>query len=376
MNLGCLPDLVLENILCFFSYDEIAKYRRINCKFNLICKSMLNKGFKAIEKYHTKCLKDVKSKLPRRESERRDQPLARHGEILSAIETRISLLGMTFMKYVEHDLCCFIPGKVIDEIYAVLRKIQNVKCPSRSCEVLQELRDISSMAMEYFDEKIVPGLTPKLSSLSPLRLGNGSYFSSIYTSGTGFSLSMRYSDGLSPPGTPLCTLPIQHPASEPANRARPSFARALSTPPAATRKTKTSSKMVRDVRDLKRQVDSYKTSVESQNKKMLELERRNDQQDEFINQQNARLAELEEKLAEMSRRVAENTSQFTDLADDSPGLTSSPRLGLKLKLGSGSADCGSSCITEVAEASGSSVRKRVRSSDSQKGETSPKKGRR
>ena len=74
------------------------------------------------------------------------------------------------------------------------------------------------MAMEYFDEKIVPGLTPKLSSLSPLRLGNGSYFSSIYTSGTGFSLSMRYSDGLSPPGTPLCTLPIQHPASEPANR--------------------------------------------------------------------------------------------------------------------------------------------------------------
>ena len=66
-----------------------------------------------------------------------DHPLARHGEILSAIETRISLLGMTFMKYVEHDLCCFIPGKVIDEIYAVLRKIQNVKCPSRSCEVLQ-----------------------------------------------------------------------------------------------------------------------------------------------------------------------------------------------------------------------------------------------
>merc|ERR1719471_1127982 len=66
---------------------------------------------------------------------------------------------MTFMKYVDAEACCFIPGKVIDELFEVLRKISatDAEIP-RSYEVLQELRDISSMAMEYFDEKIVPTL--------------------------------------------------------------------------------------------------------------------------------------------------------------------------------------------------------------------------
>ena len=66
-----------------------------------------------------------------------DHPLARHCDVLTAIETRISLLSMTFMKYVELDLCCFIPGKVIDEIYAVLRSVNSSKTVNRSCEVLQ-----------------------------------------------------------------------------------------------------------------------------------------------------------------------------------------------------------------------------------------------
>ena len=83
--------------------------------------------------------------------------------------------------------------------------------------------------------------------------------------------------------------------------------------PGAKTARKPSAKASKLVRDLKRQADSYKTAVESQNKKMLELDRRIDSQNEIINQQNARLAEQEEKLAEMSRRLVENTSQFTDL---------------------------------------------------------------
>ncbi|KAK7827163.1 hypothetical protein U0070_019959 [Myodes glareolus] len=46
--------------------------------------------------------------------------------------------------------------KVIDEIYRVLRYVNSTRAPQRAHEVLQELRDISSMAMEYFDEKIFP----------------------------------------------------------------------------------------------------------------------------------------------------------------------------------------------------------------------------
>ncbi|OXU31109.1 hypothetical protein TSAR_016405 [Trichomalopsis sarcophagae] len=151
-----LPDIVLEGILSNLTYDEIAKNRVVCKTFDNICKKLLNRGFNLMEKYHAQCLKAVKSQLPRRESERRSHPLARHCDILTAIETRISMLSMTFTKYVDLNLCCFIPGKVIDEIFRVLRLIRISKTPPRTPEILQELRDISSMAMEHFDEKILP----------------------------------------------------------------------------------------------------------------------------------------------------------------------------------------------------------------------------
>ena len=71
MNLEQLPDLVLEHMLKCLSFEEIAKFRRISRRFNIICKSLLNKGFRNVEKHHIKCLKEFKAKLPRRESERR-----------------------------------------------------------------------------------------------------------------------------------------------------------------------------------------------------------------------------------------------------------------------------------------------------------------
>lgn len=55
------------------------------------------------------------------------------------------------------------------------------------------------MAIEYFDEKIVPGLMPKLNSLSPLRL-------------------LRYPEGLGSPSTPLRSLTVRQPSSEPSDR--------------------------------------------------------------------------------------------------------------------------------------------------------------
>ena len=111
---------------------------------------------------------------------------------------------MTFMKYVDMEMCCFIPGKVIDEIFKVLRTIQHDKNPPRAYEVLQELRDISSMAMEYFDEHIVP--TFKISSnsylSSPTSNGRtGAKFQSpaAYLSG----LPAILTSSMSLPSTPL-----------------------------------------------------------------------------------------------------------------------------------------------------------------------------
>ncbi|CAG13795.1 unnamed protein product [Tetraodon nigroviridis] len=142
-----LPIVAIETILSFLSYDEISLLRSVCKRMDMICQRVLNQGFLKVE---------------RRESERRNHSLARHADILAAVETRLSLLNMTFMKYVDSNLCCFIPGKVIDEIYRVLRYVNSTRAPQRAHEVLQELRDISSMAMEYFDEKIVPILKKKL----------------------------------------------------------------------------------------------------------------------------------------------------------------------------------------------------------------------
>ena len=57
LGLDSLPEVAVEHILQFLSYDEVAKCRAISTRFNALCKSLLNKGFRAVEKYHAKCLK-------------------------------------------------------------------------------------------------------------------------------------------------------------------------------------------------------------------------------------------------------------------------------------------------------------------------------
>lgn len=80
----------------------------------------------------------------------------------------------------EAGLCCFIPGKVIDEVLNVLNTISTkqmtsdgvckfVDRPLRTHEILQELRDISSMAIEHFEEKVAPSFRDL-----PLRFGGES----------------------------------------------------------------------------------------------------------------------------------------------------------------------------------------------------------
>jgi F-box protein 28 len=68
---------------------------------------------------------------------------------------------MTYQKYINNGTACFIPGKVVDECYKILRNISSSGSETRNLrahEILQELRDISSMAIEHFDEKIVPDI--------------------------------------------------------------------------------------------------------------------------------------------------------------------------------------------------------------------------
>lgn len=81
----------------------------------------------------------------------RSHPLSKFSDILTCIETRLSMLSMTFLKYIELDVCCFIPGRVIDEVLSVLRLVvENQKIsgkPLRAHEVSFQVKFHSSSVL-------------------------------------------------------------------------------------------------------------------------------------------------------------------------------------------------------------------------------------
>ncbi|XP_047458610.1 F-box only protein 28 [Mugil cephalus] len=261
-----LPIVAIETILNFLSYDEISLLRSVCKRMDMICQRVLNQGFLKVERYHSLCQRQVKAQLPRRESERRNHSLARHADILAAVETRLSLLNMTFMKYVDSNLCCFIPGKVIDEIYRVLRYVNSTRAPQRAHEVLQELRDISSMAMEYFDEKVVPILKKKL---------------------PGADLSGRLigSTPVAGPSTSLTTMSLL---------AKNTPSRSEMTKVQQQVKVNGASMTV-----LRREMQEIRVKQLEQQKQLQDQEQKLLEQTQVIGEQNARLAELEHKLREL-----------------------------------------------------------------------------
>ncbi|XP_033121032.1 uncharacterized protein LOC117120128 [Anneissia japonica] len=161
-TISTLPLEVLEMILMNCSYAEISEKRQVCKSFNEVCQSLLNRGLVQVMHYRKQYSLKLKALLPRRESERRDHALARHWDILSTIEMQMSLLSMTYSEYIDLRVCCFIPGKVLDEAYYVMRYLKSTESPPPVHELLREFRDISLMARDHFNENIVPGLKKSL----------------------------------------------------------------------------------------------------------------------------------------------------------------------------------------------------------------------
>ncbi|OCT77556.1 hypothetical protein XELAEV_18028649mg [Xenopus laevis] len=279
-----LPIVAIENIFNFMNYDEISQLRLVCKRMDAVCQRMLNQGFLRVERYHNLCQKQVKAQLPRRESERRNHSLARHADILAAVETRLSLLNMTFMKYVDSNLCCFIPGKVIDEIYRVLRYVNSTRAPQRAHEVLQELRDISSMAMEYFDEKIVPILKKKLP-------------------GSEVSGRLIGSPPVPGPSTALSTMQLFSKQS-----------------PSRQEVTKLQQQMKASgagMTVLRRELSEMRTKVQEQQKQLQDQDQKLLEQTQIIGEQNVRLTEIEHKLRDVVERAVGGSSGPSQ-REDSP----------------------------------------------------------
>ncbi|XP_032539021.1 F-box only protein 28 isoform X1 [Chiroxiphia lanceolata] len=306
-----LPIVAIESILSFLSYDETSQLRLVCKRMDLVCQRMLNQGFLKVERYHNLCQKQVKAQLPRRESERRNHSLARHADILAAVETRLSLLNMTFMKYVDSNLCCFIPGKVIDEIYRVLRYVNSTRAPQRAHEVLQELRDISSMAMEYFDEKIVPILKRKMpgSDVSGRLIGTapGTLLeSTVPSSDSSMALVLRKSD--SKEAWEVNSFLLKFPGPSAALTTMQLFSKQSPSRQEVTKLQQQVKANGTGLTALKREISELRIKVQEQQKQLQDQDQKLLEQTQIIGEQNARLAELERKLREVMESTVGNSS--------------------------------------------------------------------
>ncbi|XP_037812119.1 uncharacterized protein LOC119603909 [Lucilia sericata] len=161
INLLDLPEEILTNILTYIGYKKIGQLRVVSHKMNDVCMHILNSTFsKLITKTYNR-FQAIKGNMPRRESARRNHPLACECDIIETCYMRLSLLQMTFGKHIERGHCCFFPGAILDEVYTILNYIKNTPCLERPYRVTDELFDLSTMAMEYFRDRIestLPGI--------------------------------------------------------------------------------------------------------------------------------------------------------------------------------------------------------------------------
>ncbi|XP_013099984.2 uncharacterized protein LOC106082174 [Stomoxys calcitrans] len=158
INLLDLPEEVLYAILSYVGFKKIGQLRVVSHKMNDVCMHMLNSTFsKLITKTYNR-FQAIKANMPRRESARRNHPLACECDIIETCYMRLSLLQMTFGKHIERGHCCFFPGAILDEVYTILNYIKNTPCLERPFRVTDELFDLSTMAMEYFRDRIEPTL--------------------------------------------------------------------------------------------------------------------------------------------------------------------------------------------------------------------------
>ncbi|XP_067627720.1 uncharacterized protein [Eurosta solidaginis] len=149
-----LPIEILTKIFAYTGYRKVGQLRVVSRKMNDVCMDILNSTFSRLITQTYNRFHAIKANMPRRESARRNHPLACECDIIETCYMRLSLLQMTFGKHIERGHCCFFPGAILDEVYNILNYIRNTPRLERPYRVTDELFDLSTMAMEYFRDRI------------------------------------------------------------------------------------------------------------------------------------------------------------------------------------------------------------------------------
>ncbi|KAH8384629.1 hypothetical protein KR093_003527 [Drosophila rubida] len=158
LNFLDLPTEVIHKTLGYLDYKKISSLRSVSNRMNDICMNMLNAAFSRQIKTTFNRFQSIKASMPRRESARRNHPLACECDIIETCYMRLSLLQMSMGKHIERGHCCFFPGAILDEVQSILNYISITPRLQRPYRVTDELFDLSTMAMEYFKDRIEPTL--------------------------------------------------------------------------------------------------------------------------------------------------------------------------------------------------------------------------
>ena len=92
-------------------------YLQVSRRFNELCASALNSTFRNQQSSMLRRLQELKDGMPRRESARRNHPLAREADIVDTVHMSLSLLEMTFGKHINRKHICFFAGEARNTTY-------------------------------------------------------------------------------------------------------------------------------------------------------------------------------------------------------------------------------------------------------------------
>lgn len=149
-----LPIEILDKIFSYVGYKQCAHMRGVSQQMNQVCKGILNSTFQKLQTQLQNRFQTVKKIMPRRESARRSHPSAGECDLVETCHMRLSLLQMTFGKHIDRNHICFFPGSILDEVYNILNYIRTTPKLGRPYIIIEELFDLSTMAMEYFKEHL------------------------------------------------------------------------------------------------------------------------------------------------------------------------------------------------------------------------------
>lgn len=117
---GSFNDRKIGKLLpCFTQWTTINWFTlsQVSKQMDRVCSAILNSTFQKLQTQMLHRFHGIKSKMPRRESARRNHPLACESDIVETLHMRLTLLQMSFGKHIERKHICFFAGEVLTFIF-------------------------------------------------------------------------------------------------------------------------------------------------------------------------------------------------------------------------------------------------------------------